>query len=218
MIFATKTQRRKDFLKFSWNKKLRALASSWRIYFVFCHKKTSCLCVFVATFCIFIKTNPIKKLLFTLAFITQFSFAQDKQTINTLLDNWHKAAAEVNFDNYFNLMHDESIYIGTDATENWNKKQFQAFAKPYFDKGRAWSFTALERNIYFSKDGKTAWFDELLNTQMKICRGSGVLVRVKKEWKIKHYVLSMTIPNDNSDDVTKIKAPIEDALINKLKK
>ena len=92
-----------------------------------------------------------------------------------------------------------------------------AFAKPYFDKGRAWSFTALERNIYFSKDGKTAWFDELLNTQMKICRGSGTLEKSNNEWKIKHYVLSMTIPNENVDEVIKIKAPIEDALIDKLK-
>ena len=53
---------------------------------------------------------------------------------------------------------------------------------------------------------------------MKICRGSGVLVKVKNSWKIKHYVLSMTVPNDNSDEVTKIKAPIEDALISKMKK
>jgi ketosteroid isomerase-like protein len=79
----------------------------------------------------------MKKLLFTLALITQLSFAQDKQAINTMLDNWHKAAADVQFDNYFSYLTDDAIYIGTDATENWNKKQFQAFAKPYFDKGRA---------------------------------------------------------------------------------
>ena len=52
---------------------------------------------------------------------------------------------------------------------------------------------------------------------MKICRGSGVLVILKGKWKIKQYVLSMTIPNDNSDEVIKIKAPIEDALITVLK-
>ena len=143
--------------------------------------------------------------------------SSEKKSINQLLDNWHKAAAEANFDNYFNAMAEESIFIGTDATENWNKVEFMAFAKPYFDKGRAWSFTALERNIYFSKDGKTAWFDELLNTQMKICRGSGTLEKSNNEWKIKHYVLSMTIPNENVDEVIKIKAPIEDALIDKLK-
>ena len=140
---------------------------------------------------------------------------QQKTEISTVLDNWHKAAADANYDNYFDTMSDESIYIGTDATENWNKKQFQAFAKPYFDKGKAWNFKAIERNIYFSKNGKNVWFDELLSTQMKICRGSGVLVQENGQWKIKHYVLSMTIPNDTTDAVVKIKAPIEDALLEK---
>ena len=115
-------------------------------------------------------------------------------------------------------MAEESIYIGTDATENWNKKQFQAFAKPYFDRGKAWSFKAIERNIYYSEDGKLVWFDELLSTQMKICRGSGVLMQENGQWKIKHYVLSMTIPNDTTDEVVKIKAPIEDALLSTYKK
>jgi hypothetical protein len=146
--------------------------------------------------------------------------AQDKakEQINTTLDTWHKAATEANFVNYFDALTDDSIFIGTDATENWTKPAFQAFAKPYFDKGKAWSFTSLERHIYFSTDKKMAWFDELLNTQMKICRGSGVLVFINGKWKIKHYVLSMTIPNDNVDEVVKIKAPIEDALISSFKK
>jgi hypothetical protein len=38
------------------------------------------------------------------------------------------------------------------------------------------------------------------------------------QWKIKHYVLSMTIPNDTTDEVVKIKAPIEDALLSTYKK
>lgn len=147
-----------------------------------------------------------------------FSQTQSKEPINKMLDAWHQAAATANFNAYFDAMADDAIFIGTDATENWNKKAFMAYAKPHFDKGKAWNFTALERNIYFSADGKTAWFDELLNTQMKICRGSGVLVKVNNQWKIKHYVLSMTIPNDNSNEVIKIKAPIEDALLEELKK
>lgn len=162
----------------------------------------------------------MKKLLF-IVFLVVVPFkiiAQDKAEINLVLDQWHKSAATANYDAYFSTMTDDAIFIGTDATENWNKKQFEEFAKPYFDKGKAWNFTALERHIYFAKDGKTAWFDELLDTQMKICRGSGVLVKVKKQWFIQHYVLSMTIPNDNTSEVVKIKAPIEDALITTLKK
>lgn len=162
----------------------------------------------------------MKKILLFVLFFSALAQAQTKETanINTTLDAWHKAAAEAKFDTYFNFMAEESIFIGTDATENWNKKAFMAFAKPYFDKGKAWSFTALERHVYFDASGKTAWFDELLNTQMKICRGSGVLVKEGNQWKIKHYVLSMTIPNDNTDEVIKVKAPIEDKLIDTLKK
>jgi ketosteroid isomerase-like protein len=141
----------------------------------------------------------------------------EKDNINIVLNNWHKAAAAAQFEAYFNIMSDNSIFIGTDASENWNKAEFMTYSKPYFDKGKAWSFTALERHIYFSNDGKTAWFDELLNTQMKICRGSGVMQIENGSWKIKHYVLSMTIPNENSNDVIKIKAPIEETLIEKLK-
>lgn len=143
---------------------------------------------------------------------------KSKSEINFVLNNWHLAAAETNFNNYFNTMADDAIFIGTDATENWNKQEFIKFAKPFFDKGKAWNFTALERNIYFSSDLKTAWFDELLNTQMKICRGSGVLVLDENgNWKIKQYVLSMTIPNENTNEVVKIKSFLEDQLIEKQK-
>ena len=162
-----------------------------------------------------------KILLFILfPFFVNTSTAQNdlKKQINNTLDAWHKAAAEANYNNYFDTLTDDAIFIGTDATENWNKAAFQSYAKPYFDKGKAWNFTPIERNIYFSNDKKTAWFDELLETRMKICRGSGVLVFLKGKWKIKQYVLSMTVPNDNSDEVIKIKSPIEENLIIALKK
>lgn len=147
------------------------------------------------------------------------SNAQDEREyqVNFVLNAWHKAATEANFNLYFDAMSDDAIFIGTDAKENWTKPAFQSYAKPYFDKGKAWSFTPLERNIYFNKDKTIAWFDELLDTQMKICRGSGVLVLQKGKWKIQHYVLSMTIPNDTSDQVIKIKSPIEETLITELK-
>jgi ketosteroid isomerase-like protein len=152
-----------------------------------------------------------------LVFCSFLGFSQNLKStteINLALDSWHKAATEANFDNYFQLLTDDAIFIGTDAKENWTKSQFMAYSKPYFDKGKAWSFTSLERNVYFSADGKTAWFDELLNTQMKLCRGSGVFVKVKNTWKLKHYVLSMTIPNDNTNEVVSIKSTIENPIIN----
>ncbi|WP_309642741.1 nuclear transport factor 2 family protein [Flavobacterium sp.] len=143
---------------------------------------------------------------------------EERQKINTVLDDWHKSAAEANAKNYFGALTDDAIFIGTDATENWNKKEFEAFAKPFFDKGKAWDFKPIERHVYISKDQKTAWFDELLDTWMKVCRGSGVMVKVGNDWKIQHYVLSMTVPNDNTNEVIKIKSSIEDTFIQKLKK
>ena len=144
---------------------------------------------------------------------------KEKETavINQLLDDWHKAAANADYNGYFGKIANDGRYIGTDASENWDKKAFETFSKPYFDKGRAWDFKPVERNIYFSKNGKVAWFDELLDTWMKGCRGSGVLEKEGKEWKIKHYVLSMTVPNEVTQEVIPLQAKYEDADIEKLK-
>jgi len=134
--------------------------------------------------------NPIKEI---------FSTEKDalKKEINSSLNNWHKAASEANFEGYFGVMDSISIFIGTDASENWDLNKFKSFSKPYFDKGKAWSFETLERNVYVNDSGNFVWFDELLNTWMGTCRGSGVLEKKENSWKIKHYVLSVAIPNDD---------------------
>ncbi len=137
--------------------------------------------------------------------VDDFRKAKSEKVINEVLDTWHKAAADADFDTYFSKMTDDAIFIGTDATENWKNEDFKAFSKPYFDKGKAWSFTALERNVFLSEYGDIAWFDELLDTQMELCRGSGVLKKVGDTWKISHYVLSIAIPNDNVPEVIKLK-------------
>lgn len=99
----------------------------------------------------------------------------DKKEIGNILDSWHRAAGIADFDAYFNLMTSDAVFIGTDASENWQVEEFKAYAKPHFDKGKAWNFKAVERQIYVNDEGDYAWFDELLDTQMKLCRGSGVL-------------------------------------------
>jgi len=152
-----------------------------------------------------------------LAAQSKTGFEKEKSEISSMLDTFNAAAAKADYDGYFNLFADESTFIGTDATEIWDKKAFMMWAKPYFDKKKTWNFKALKRNIYFSKNGKLAWFDELLDTQMKICRGSGVVEKINGSWKVKQYVLSMTVPNEVVDKVVTEKAPIEDALIQKLK-
>ena len=120
-----------------------------------------------------------------------------KKEINTLLVSWHQAATDANFDDYFGKMDSTSVFIGTAAEEIWTKTQFKNFSKPYFDKGKAWSFETLERTISVNNSGDFVWFDELLNTWMGTCRGSGVLEKKDNTWKIKQYVLSVPIPNDD---------------------
>ena len=155
----------------------------------------------------------MKKLTFLLAFMLCFSIAKAQkaeQQIDKLMTSWHQAAAKADFNGYFGLLHDKSIYMGTDATERWTKSEFINFAKPYFDRGKAWDFTAVDRHISFSKDGNTAWVDEILDTKnMSLCRGSGVLIKDNGKWQIVQYVLSMTVPNDLANDVTKQKTPDE---------
>jgi ketosteroid isomerase-like protein len=146
-----------------------------------------------------------------------FGQGSEKTLIAKSLDEWHAAASSADFKTYFDLMTNDAVFIGTDATENWQRQEFMDYAKPYFDKGKAWNFTAVERNIYVGDSTNFAWFDELLDTQMKICRGSGVLKKVNGKWKIAHYVLSIAVPNENVDELVKIKSERDLLLLKQMK-
>ncbi|WP_088340247.1 nuclear transport factor 2 family protein [Robiginitalea sediminis] len=137
--------------------------------------------------------------------LTLHAQTPEKTAIDQLLTQWHQAAADADFQGYFGLMAPNSVFIGTDASENWDKDAFMSFSKPYFDQGRAWSFRAVQRNIYLSESGQVAWFDELLDTWMQLCRGSGVAVKTEDGWRIAHYVLSMTMPNEEVDGAVALK-------------
>lgn len=126
--------------------------------------------------------------------------------IHLVLDDWHAAAAEGDFERYFaHFENDSSIFMGTDATERWTIAVFKPWSKPYFeDDGVAWTFTPTFRKVYVSEYGNTAWFDEELDTpNLGPSRGSGVLVKNEKGWKIAHYNLTIPIPNSIVDDVVK---------------
>jgi ketosteroid isomerase-like protein len=122
--------------------------------------------------------------------------AVNEKEINALIDNWHRAAAEAKGDDFFDALAPHAVYIGTDASERWTKDQFYSFAKPYFDKGKAWDFKPYDRDLHVTSQGDCAWFSELLTTWMGVCRGSGVLRKTPNGWKIEQYHLSVTVPND----------------------
>jgi hypothetical protein len=132
------------------------------------------------------------------------SITELENTTHHLLNDWHKAAAEADFTRYFSHMDSASVFVGTDAEEVWNKTAFMEFSKPYFDKGKAWSFTPFSRNMYIDSQSEVIWFDELLDTWMGECRGSGVLKKKDTSWLIQHYVLSLTIPNEEMNRVIEV--------------
>jgi ketosteroid isomerase-like protein len=156
------------------------------------------------------------KLLFTFLFTCLcFTSEAQKKAIEQTINQWHKAAETADFKTYFNLMTEEAVFVGSDASEVWNYREFKAFAKPYFDAGKAWTFTPVHRNVYLSPNQQMAWFDETLDSKhMGVCRGSGVLTMQKDEtWKIAHYVLSIAIPNPDVDKVVILKEKLDKAYL-----
>ena len=138
-----------------------------------------------------------------IAFTLSISFFTFSQNLDAKLDDWHKAASDANFDTYFRFMDTSFVFLGTAPGERWKKDAFEKFSKPYFDKGQAWDFKASNRIWQFNSDSTVAWFDEDLDTWMKGCRGSGILIKKNNEWKIAYYNLTVLIENE------KIKAFIE---------
>lgn len=158
-------------------------------------KKISLL-ILVLTIILSCSTSPEKEV--------EYNAETEKEKICNVIDLWHLDAAKGNFESYFNAMTPNSVFIGTDAAENWPVVEFKEFSEPHFSDGVAWNFTSIERNVYIGDTKNIAWFDELLDTWMGVCRGSGVMVKENSQWKIQHYVLSLTIPNDNIQDVIKV--------------
>jgi uncharacterized protein (TIGR02246 family) len=135
-------------------------------------------------------------LLLFLGLIPTTAKPPEEGAVAAVLDDWHAAAAVADEARYFAHFAPDAVFLGTDATERWSVEEFRRYAHPYFAKGKAWSFKAVERHVAFSSNRSVAWFDERLDTpNLGPARGSGVLVRAAGDWKIAHYDLSVPIPN-----------------------
>lgn len=118
------------------------------------------------------------------------------RAINEVLDDWHDAASDADFDRYFGHFTRDGVFLGTDDTERWTRGEFEDFARPYFAKGSGWTYVPVTRHVILSADGHTAWFDEQLdNRKLGRCRGTGVLVVEEGRWRLAHYSLTIPIPN-----------------------
>lgn len=128
--------------------------------------------------------------------------------IGTVLDAFHTAASKADEPAYFDLLAPNAVFLGTDATERWDKTAFRAFAHPYFSQGKGWTFKPRDRHVDLARDGKIAWFDELLDSESYgECRGTGVLEKIDGGWKITQYHLTIPMPNGLAKEfVARIRA------------
>lgn len=127
----------------------------------------------------------------------------DKTAIYSLLDSWHLAAGKADGNAYYQPMHEQFVYMGTDPKERWTKAEFIQFCEPHFKKGKGWAFKAVERHIEYSENLQTAWIDEVLDTWMGPCRGTAVLQKENDHWMLMHYSLSVLVPNNKMDQFLK---------------
>jgi hypothetical protein len=142
-------------------------------------------------------------------FLALTSWAQSTQkdfnSLDQMIDNWHLAATQANFEAYFSVTTSNFVFLGTAPGERWTKPEFMAFCKPYFDKGQAWDFAPSRRNWGFAANGTVAYFDEDLGTWMEGCRGSGICILENGQWKIAYYNLTVLIENDKIKSFIKLR-------------
>ena len=126
----------------------------------------------------------------------------DRVAVAAALDDFHAAAAAADEARYFGHLAEDSVFLGTDATERWAKPEFLAFARPYFAQGRGWTFEPRDRHVDFAAGGAVAWFDELLDSATYgECRGTGLLEKRADGWKILQYHLTIPVPNDLAKEI-----------------
>ncbi|GLS00010.1 hypothetical protein GCM10007859_00130 [Brevundimonas denitrificans] len=138
----------------------------------------------------------------------------EEEAAAAVLDALHEAASKADGAVYFDLFTPDATYIGTDVTEHWSIAEFRAYAEPYFNQGRGWTYTPRSRSLTLAPlDCRcVVWFDEALDSaSYGTSRGTGVLVRGEDgRWRIALYALTFPIPNALARDMTaRIRAAAE---------
>lgn len=134
--------------------------------------------------------------------------------VAAVLDRLNAASTAADADAYFALYTPDARFIGTDAGEHWTVEQFRAYATPYFEQGKGWSYPATARVITIApiECRCVAWFEEqLTNDNYGRTRGSGVMRLTDGGWKIEQYVLSLAVPNDLASPIARIIKAYETA-------
>ena len=128
-----------------------------------------------------------------------------QDAINTLLDDFHEAAADADEERYLGHFSADGVFMGTDDWERWPLPAFREYVSERFSGGTGWTYVPEERYITVGPAGVSAWFDEIMvSERWGRFRGTGVLVREGEEWKLAHYSLTALVPNERFADVAEV--------------
>ncbi|MFG0258544.1 MAG: nuclear transport factor 2 family protein [Phycisphaerales bacterium JB043] len=132
------------------------------------------------------------------------SDGEARASIDLMLDDFHDAASDADFDRYFSHFAPEGYFLGTDASERWSRAMFERYTRARFETGTGWTYAPRTREVVIDLERGYAWFDELLdNERYGTSRGTGTLSRdTHGAWKIEQYHLSFPIPNDIAASLT----------------
>ena len=141
-----------------------------------------------------------------LIFSSALAEQQEENTINSVLDDFHSAAASADEERYLDHLTEDAVFMGTDEWERWPKNpDFRAYVNRRFQNGVGWNYESVERKVRISQAGNVAWFDEVVfSATHGRFRGTGVLVKIDDIWKINHYALSFLILNENWQEIVEL--------------
>jgi len=126
--------------------------------------------------------------------------------VHALLDELHRAAASGDSLRYLALFADNAVFMGTAPDEYFNIEQFSAYVNSRFEGGQGWSYLPSNRNIRLAEDGNTAWFEEVVTSEANGIdfRGTGIVIREGKQWRVAQYNFSLPFSNEVWPDVIRL--------------
>ena len=129
----------------------------------------------------------------------------DASQIHELLDDFHAAAAAADGERYLGHFSEDAVFMGTDDWERWPMEAFRTYVAERFEGGTGWTYVPQDRHLSFAASGDTVWFDELaVSPRWGRFRGTGVVVRTDRGWKVAHYSLTALVPNERFAEVSRV--------------
>lgn len=117
--------------------------------------------------------------------------------IGNKMDDLHDAADKGDSIRYLNHFAKDGVFMGTDDWERWPYAEFAEYVNSRFKDGEGWSYKPVKRFTNFSDDQTMAWVDEILESEKwGRFRGTAVLANTDMGWKLKHYSMTMLVPNE----------------------